>query len=647
MGEDIKSELGLSRMSAIVADGKQILELRFYNGKPDQPIKVVYDKDLEKTAEDVKQVFVDSHLFDNKIEQLTKFLKLLTQSINDLKRDLVTKKKRSRQEEEEKKRAAYEKARAEEVSQIKERIKRMRDANIGISTELWRDGLTYRYNELKKIIDENIPEVWPGLEFELSSSRILNIEGCTLPFIGILLARPSSCKTVDLNLFKPWPCTYYTDNFSPKSFLTHTTSVKTEEELSKIDMLPRIKNRHLLTPELAPIFTTDEKDLAATLGIITRVADGHGLATDSGVHGHREYRDTMFVWTGAAVDVPYKAYKMLAGLGFKIYFFRLPYKEKSVFSNKMANIQSALFDYLGWFEIGPDLIHDKESDLYRMRWDYEKNEIQARRWIIRLAQVLAHLRCIAQTWTIEEDSQGSNYGYHHTQPESPERAIEHLTNLARGHALLTGRNFITIEDVPIVVKTVLSTAIIDRVGLFRLLIANDGVLGTEDVEKFLNVTKSTASRNMLELRIIGLVDQEEEVVLGTGAHPPYVRKSIRLKEKFDCLLDQEFQKLCDGFEPVDNREFMDSKDVKNRAKTKAEPSRGNSTPYSLQQVAMFLRVFGELEQMETDKVVSHDKLQETLTSNGMSQSDAAIMIKDMTKEGLIEEVLGSYRRKKV
>jgi hypothetical protein len=94
-------------------------------------------------------------------------------------------------------------------------------------------------------------------------------------------------------------------------------------------MLPKIKDRHSLTPELAPIFTTDEKDLGEILGTITRIADGHGLARDSGAHAHREYGDTMFVWTGAAVDIPHKVYKLLGKLGFKIYFFRLPYNEKT------------------------------------------------------------------------------------------------------------------------------------------------------------------------------------------------------------------------------------------------------------------------------------------------------------------------------
>ncbi len=66
-------------------------------------------------------------------------------------------------------------------------------------------------------------------------------------------------------------------------------AVDSEEELSKIDMLPKVKDKHFLTPELAPLFTTDEKDLLQIWGTITRIADGNGLASDSGAHGHRQY----------------------------------------------------------------------------------------------------------------------------------------------------------------------------------------------------------------------------------------------------------------------------------------------------------------------------------------------------------------------
>jgi hypothetical protein len=59
-----------------------------------------------------------------------------------------------------------------------------------------------------------------------------------------------------------------------------------------------------------------------------------------------------------------------------------------------------------------------------MKWDDEKDDEKALRWIIKLATVLKHLRCIAKTWATDNSSQGSNYEYSVTQPESPERAIE-------------------------------------------------------------------------------------------------------------------------------------------------------------------------------------------------------------------------------
>jgi len=71
-------------------------------------------------------------------------------------------------------------------------------------------------------------------------------------------------------------------------------------------MIPKIKDKLVLAPELAPIFTAKEDELKKTLGMLTRLLDGNGFESDSGAQGHRRYGDTMFVWTGAAVDIPYK-----------------------------------------------------------------------------------------------------------------------------------------------------------------------------------------------------------------------------------------------------------------------------------------------------------------------------------------------------
>src|SRR5205823_3097988 len=145
--------------------------------------------------------------------------------------------------------AEYEKENAKtaqkqkEKQNILEEIKRLKDSVGEISSEKWKEGLTDRYQNLRKVVENSIPEIWPGSEFELSILKILNIEGCTLPFIGILLGKPSSGKTLVIHVLRKWPFSYYTDNFTAKAFVSHSTAVASKEELVQVDMLPKMKNK--------------------------------------------------------------------------------------------------------------------------------------------------------------------------------------------------------------------------------------------------------------------------------------------------------------------------------------------------------------------------------------------------------------------
>ena len=190
-----------------------------------------------------------------------------------------------------------------------------------ITAEEWKSVLNERYNDLKSTCEKNFPGIWHSMEFELSVLRILNLKGCSLPFAGIILGMPSSLKTLGIELFRDCKSVYYTDSFSSKAFVSHNTSVP-KDELPKIDMLPRIKDKCLLAPELSSIFSKKDDDLIEILGILTRVLDGHGYESDSGAHGRRGYSGAhMFTMIGAAVDVPYKVHKHLANLGPKAVFF--------------------------------------------------------------------------------------------------------------------------------------------------------------------------------------------------------------------------------------------------------------------------------------------------------------------------------------
>jgi hypothetical protein len=508
----------------IYTRGKNLILEHFKNGLI---VSRYYDDDIVRTLKALEQTFES----DGRVEidfvhsGAKQFLKDFGQLLG---RRLLQDAKEEEQEDADRER--QEREDQQHKHDIIKEVKTLKLLHPDITVELWQITLKLKHDNLRNTVQELMPDIWLGLDFALSVLRVLNLYDCTQPFIGLLLGRPGSGKTVILSLLRDWPYAYFKDRFTPKAFLTHTTAVNSRHELEEIDMLPKMKDNIFLTPELAPIFSKKEDELVEIIGIIIRLADGQGLSDHSGAHGGRAYRDTMFTWAGAAVDIPNKVYKILSTLGPKWYHFRLPFKEKTEedlmreaketkdFSLKERAIKEALFDYLKWFEIAPHAISEKpdpESDnddttltKAKIEWDKARDEDRANRYIVKVAMLLTHLRCAVHTWQSYAD--GEEMNYESSVCEDPSRTRQILYNLARGHALTRGRNFITIEDVSIVVKTVLSTAHIDRVAVFSLLISMPkGKLTTDEIMKFLNKSKYYALKTMTEFKAIGLADMDD------------------------------------------------------------------------------------------------------------------------------------------
>jgi len=213
------------------------------------------------------------------------------------------------------------------INEDPQNTQRRKTLQIVIPFDEWQFKFAEKYRKLQDKVNKLFPEIWKPLEFTLSVKSILNIKDCTLPFIGIILGPPGAVKTLTIKLLRGYRLTFYTDNFSAKSFVSHNTSVR-KEQLPEIDLLPKIKNKMFLTPELSPTFSKRDDELNEILGIITRIADGHGYESDSGAQGHRGYSgEYMFTWLGAAVDIPRKVHRLIGTLGPKLYFYRLPNKE--------------------------------------------------------------------------------------------------------------------------------------------------------------------------------------------------------------------------------------------------------------------------------------------------------------------------------
>ena len=152
-----------------------------------------------------------------------------------------------------------------------------------------------------------------------------------------------------------------------------------------------------------------------------------------------------------------------------------------------------------------------------------------------MAQVLAKLRAFLPTKDTAGTS-GSNYGYEQSIEEDPERASHQMYNLAKGHAVLFGRNYITQNDLKVVLDVALSSASRERVMLFELLLKS-GKLSTSKIMDEFGTTNDTALKKMKEFELLGLVEN----IKIPGTTKP--ESAINLKKDYHWFLSEEFKSL--------------------------------------------------------------------------------------------------------
>ncbi len=392
--------------------------------------------------------------------------------------------------------------------------------------------------KLRLVYEKYFPGKFWVLETCLSVRAMLEIDGVTLPFMLILLGSPSAGKSTVIAIVGSLPDSFALDSFTPKAFVTQMAN-KSEEDLAKIDLLKQIENKIFLTSELAPLFSVRDDQLGEIFGILTRVLDGQGYKNSSGAHGSRGYDKIFFVWIGAAVDVPKKIWPIIASLGPKEYFLRIDMKvsyeeeQKKILENmqgltyeqKVQEINEGLKEYWDAVTSFPN------RNGHKIVWNSAKDQQSAMMKIIQYAQLLAKIRGHVPSDDTKYTS-GSDYAFVSPIIEDPNRATHALYNVARGHALCHGRNYITDDDVHVIRKIVLSSASRERVEIVRLLIENNGELTSSQLVEFRKVSKMTSLKIMRQLEILGLVDR----VKTSGMTKDFL--AIRLKEQFRWILDK-------------------------------------------------------------------------------------------------------------
>jgi len=348
---------------------------------------------------------------------------------------------------------------------------------------------------LRQNTNNTFPHLWPVVDLALATCATLLLKDNSNPAAIVLIGPPSSGKTTVLEMFADHPLTYLSDSFTPASFVSHAANV-TRKDLESVDLLPRIKHKVLVTPELASTFRGKDDELTKRFSILTRVLDGQGLMTDSGTHGRRGYRgDYLFAWLGATTPFGGKVWDLMAQLGSRLQFYRLPDGRRTTiqellearddipYSQKMDFCKQ----HVHWF-LNQLLSH--WGGVRQVVWKPAESEKEIEVWIARLALLQVCLRSPANLTETEQVAG--------TEWESPHRAHAYLYNLARGHALVHGRTVLTLEDLPLLGKVVLSSIPSQPSMILEGLIGNGGSLTVAQVQTLLGVKCPQTARSALQ-----------------------------------------------------------------------------------------------------------------------------------------------------
>ncbi len=393
--------------------------------------------------------------------------------------------------------------------------------------------------EWKNTINSNFPDCAFAAEVILSIVCQLLLNDVRNPFALVLIDVPSAGKTITINFFADIKdLAYSTDKFTPASFVSNASNVS-KEKLKEIDLLPRIRYKLFLVRDLAPLFGERDDDLLKSLGLLTRILDGEGLQTESGVHGHREYvGDYLFMLVAASTPIQPRVWKTMGNLGARLFFLNMHSKDKS--ESELANQvlgNSYKIKEKKCQEVTKDFLYGLWNKYPKgIDWDKSKEDIENVKIIARCAILLSKLRGTINIW---KDSSQSGEAYDHTNVviEKPDRINLLLYNLCRSHALACGRTYINHEDLKLAIEITIDSAPNVRANLIRKLLEKEGELKTTQIEVTLKCSKPTALKEMEKLRLLGVVYVKDLSLLDDS------EKEIKLISELEWFLSEECRKI--------------------------------------------------------------------------------------------------------
>jgi len=371
---------------------------------------------------------------------------------------------------------------------------------------------------VETVIGEHFPEALDSLKAALAVAAVGCLTDNTQPTTLIFVARSGAGKTLVLSWLMPTDHNdvlaayiYRSDEFTAASFVSHRADVK-QAQLKRIDLLPRLKGKTLLTKELAPFFTGKQDDLMRRIAVVTAILDGQGFISDSGAHGRRGYVERInFQWLGATTPLSPEVLAIMAQLGPRLLFYWVdrPAKDTDALvalasrtdgTQAAETCREAVQNYLRalYTLIPPGSVHSSAVT-------FSPTHL---RWLALWAQVLTALRTTVPGKGKEQD----------VAAEHAERALGILRNIATGSALVHGRPAVGDYDLAQVAHIAFSSGVAGRGRALRAVLTHGGTATTPEIEERARISTPTALRYMKELTAVGLAHFTE----GKGTTPATV-----------------------------------------------------------------------------------------------------------------------------
>ena len=366
----------------------------------------------------------------------------------------------------------------------------------------------------KSVVEENFVECSPAVAACLSCSAALLLDDVSVCPAVVLVGPPSTAKTTVLDFFSVDGLTHKLDAFSAKAMISHFAAASESELAKKVDMLPQIKHKIVFVADLSPMFSKRVDDLMENIGILTRVLDGQGYISHSGVHGRRgEHGDYRFGFIAATTPIGGQVWRVMSSLGPRLMLFDMPVHQDtlaeqrddmvgiSTYADKVSACRDVVSASLA------QIWNDNGAKVGGLHWDRAADPEPILDYIIRLAELGVVLRSVVAK---EKVITGTEYEYSPAVLEGPARYRQSLYNLARGHALISGRRTLAMEDLALPLRIVLSTGPVERLRLLRHFITGDTIKSANQAGDIIGHAWSTANAVMMQMMQLGIIRHGSE-----------------------------------------------------------------------------------------------------------------------------------------